>query len=140
MDVFDHLIKEHEQAKKLMEQLKEKPQKRAFEQLRAALEQHIGAEERVVYKALDRYPELHMHVLESIEEHRVAKRVLGEVGRIEPKDEKWRAKFKVLKESIEHHIEEEESTIFPKARGMMDGGQAEKLDAKYSAAEKRIAA
>ena len=140
MNVFEHLKQEHDQAKQVMEQLKAKPQKRDFEQLRKALEQHIGAEERVVYKALDQYSELHTHVLESLEEHKVAKRLLGEIGRLEPKDEKWSAKFKVLKEAIEHHIEEEEGTIFPQAQQLMGNQQAEELDSKYEEAEKKLAA
>lgn len=140
MNVFEHLIDEHDQAKQLMEQLKEKPAKREFEQLSKALEQHMGGEEKVVYKAMDKYPELHMHVLESIEEHKVARRVMGEIGRMEPKDEKWQAKFKVLKEAIEHHIEEEEGTIFPQAQQLMEPQMTEELDTKYTEAERKIAA
>jgi RNA binding exosome subunit len=140
VNVFDHLIKEHDQAKQLMEQLKEKPRKRDFEQLKQALEQHIGGEEKVVYKAMDKHPELHAHVLESIEEHRVVKRLLNEISRLEPREEKWQAKFKVLKEAVEHHVEEEEGSIFPEARELMDGEKAEELDSKYSEAEKRLAA
>jgi hemerythrin-like domain-containing protein len=140
MNVFDHLMQEHDQAKQVMERLKEKPQKRMFEQLKQALEQHIGGEERVVYKAMDKFPELHTHVLESTEEHRVAKRLLGEIDKLEPKDEKWQAKFKVLKEAIEHHIQEEEETIFPEAQRLIEPQAAQDLDVKYEEAEKKIAA
>jgi hemerythrin-like domain-containing protein len=140
MNVFDHLVQEHDQAKQVMEQLKEKPQKRMWTQLKTALEQHIGGEEQVVYKAMDKFPELHTHVLESLEEHRVAKRLLGEIDKLEPKDEKWQAKFKVLKEAVEHHIEEEEGTIFPEAQQLIDQQAAEELDSRYSEAEKKLAA
>jgi hemerythrin-like domain-containing protein len=140
MNVFEHLVQEHDQAKQVMEQLKEKPQKRMFEQLKSALEQHIGGEERVVYKAMDKFPELHAHVLESLEEHRVAKRLLGEIAKLEPRDEVWQAKFKVLKEGVEHHIQEEEETIFPEAQRLIDQQAAEDLDVKYAEAEKKIAA
>jgi hemerythrin-like domain-containing protein len=140
MNVFEHLVQEHDQAKQVMEQLKEKPQKRMFEQLKSALEQHIGGEERVVYKAMDKFPELHTHVLESLEEHRVARRLLGEIAKLELRDEVWQAKFKVLKEGVEHHIQEEEETIFPEAQRLIDQQAAEDLDVKYAEAEKKIAA
>ena len=140
MNVFEHLMQEHAQAKEIMAQLKEKPQKRMFGQLKSALEQHLGGEEKVVYKAMDKYSELHTHVLEGIEEHRVVKRVLGEIDRLEPKDEKWQAKFKVLKEAVEHHIQEEEETVFPEAQQLIDQQAAEDLDVRYSEAEKKIAA
>ena len=140
MNVFEHLTQEHDQARELMGQLKEKPQKRGFEQLRGALEQHVGGEEKVVYKALDKHPELHTHVLESIEEHRVVKRLLNEISKLEPKDEKWQAKFKVLKEAVEHHAQEEEETIFPQAQQLIDAQAAQELDTRYSEAEKKLAA
>jgi hemerythrin superfamily protein len=140
MNVFEHLVHEHGQAKQAMEQLRENPQKAGFEQLRMALQAHLGGEERVVYKAMDKYEELHTHVLESIEEHRVVKRLLGEITRLEPRDEKWLAKFKVLKESVEHHIEEEEGTIFPEAQQLMGETKTHDLDVKYSEVEKKIAA
>jgi hemerythrin-like domain-containing protein len=140
MDIYEHLKQEHDQAKQLMEQLKEKPDKRKFNELEQMLEKHIGAEEKVVYKAFDQHSELHMNVLEAREEHRVAKRVLREVSKLEPRDEKWQAKFKVLKELIEHHVEEEESSVFPKAQKMIDGKKAQELNEKYEKAEERMAA
>jgi hypothetical protein len=140
MNVFEHLVHEHRQAEQVMQQLKEKPQKRMFQQIMGALEQHLGGEEKGVYKALGKHKELHTHVLESIEEHRVVKRLLNEIAKLEPKDEVWQAKFKVLKESVEHHIQEEEGTIFPEAQRLIDQREAESLDARYSEAEKKIAA
>ena len=140
MNVFEHLVQEHGQAEQAMEQLREKPQKSGFEQLRMALEAHLGGEERVVYPAMDKYPELHMYVLESTEEHRIVRRLLGEITGLEPTAETWRAKFKVLKESIEHHIEEEEGTIFPEAQRLMDRTMIQDLDVEYSEVEKEIAA
>jgi hemerythrin superfamily protein len=140
MNVIDHLIEEHGQAKEAMAQLTDKPQKRGFDQLMKALEQHLGGEEKVVYKALDKFPELHKSVLEGIEEHRVVKRLLGEIDRLEPADEKWQAKFKVLREMVEHHIEEEEGTVFPQARKLLDASTAEDLDARYTEVEQKIAA
>jgi hemerythrin-like domain-containing protein len=140
MHVIDHLIEEHDQAKKVMQQLTDKPEKRLFEQLRNALDQHLGGEETVVYRAMDELPGLHRMVLEGVEEHRIVRRLLDEIEKLEPKDERWQAKFKVLRQNVEHHIAEEEGQVFPQARQFMDEDMAEELDVKYSEAEKRIAA
>jgi hypothetical protein len=41
---------------------------------------------------------------------------------------------------VAHHAQEEEETIFHQAQKLMDAQMAEELDAKYSEAEKRLAA
>ena len=37
-------------------------------------------------------------------------------------DETWAAKLTVMKENLEHHIEEEEDEMFKQARQVMDEG------------------
>src|SRR5205807_327709 len=52
------------------------------------------------------------------EEHHVAKLLIGELQEMQPGDDHFEAKFKVLAESVKHHIEEEESEVLPKAQEM----------------------
>ena len=54
---------------------------------------------------------------EALEEHHVVERMIKELRKMQPKDERYRAKFKVLSEIVKHHVEEEESEILPKAEG-----------------------
>lgn len=42
-------------------------------------------------------------------------------------DERWAAKLKVLKENVEHHIEEEEGEMFRKAQKIFDKQELENL-------------
>ena len=51
-------------------------------------------------------------------------------------DERWGAKLKVLQESIEHHIEEEERRMFPIARGVLDREQLHALGLRMRALRK----
>jgi len=54
-------------------------------------------------------------VLESLEEHKQVKTVLREMSRLSPSGERVKPKFKVLKDDVEHHAEEEEEgKMFPK--------------------------
>ena len=58
-------------------------------------------------------------MLEGIEEHHVADVLLKELHTVAKDNEKWGAKFSVLKESVEHHIKEEERMMFPAARAAL---------------------
>jgi hypothetical protein len=88
--------------------------------LTAELNVHELLEEKLLYPALAPHPEVREVVLEGSQEHHVADLLLKELRRMDPRDERWAAKWKVLQESIEHHIEEEERLMFPAARGVLD--------------------
>ena len=59
-------------------------------------------------------------VLEAYEEHNVVDMVMSEIEQTPLEDETWKAKFTVMKENLEHHIEEEEGEMFTKARQALD--------------------
>ncbi|MGE5293849.1 MAG: hemerythrin domain-containing protein, partial [Solirubrobacterales bacterium] len=61
---------------------------------------------------------------EAIEEHRAAKMVLSDLHEAAVDDPRWAARCKVLKELVEHHIEEEESDVFEAARQVFDEERA----------------
>ncbi|HNW37247.1 MAG TPA: hemerythrin domain-containing protein, partial [Methanosarcina vacuolata] len=46
-------------------------------------------------------------------------------------NEKWTSKINELKQSIEHHIEEEESKVFEKARNILSQEKAEEMAQQY---------
>ena len=48
-------------------------------------------------------------------------------------DETWAAKLTVMKENLEHHIEEEEGDMFKKARQVMDEAELKELGERMSA-------
>jgi len=52
---------------------------------------------------------------EALEEHHVAHTLINELKRSAGKNGRYEAKFKVLGESIKHHIKEEEGTMFSEA-------------------------
>jgi hemerythrin len=90
-----------------------------LETLTAALKVHEAIEEQILYPALEPHAESHDIVLEGYEEHHVADLIVTELRQLAKNDEKWSAKFKVLAESLAHHIEEEERKMFPTARAVL---------------------
>jgi hemerythrin-like domain-containing protein len=93
------------------------------------LNAHEHIEETVLYPALRSHPEAKDIVLEGYEEHHVADLIVKELHGLARDDEQWGPKFKVLKENIEHHIEEEEDDMFPKARGIFSREELQQLGA-----------
>jgi hemerythrin-like domain-containing protein len=72
-------------------------------------------------------------VLEGYQEHHVVDLIIGELRNLSPSDESWPAKAKVMHESLEHHIEEEEEKMFPKARKELSKEQLEELGRQMQA-------
>jgi hemerythrin-like domain-containing protein len=61
---------------------------------------------------------------------------MGELDGMEPTDERFGPKAKVMAENIEHHIEEEESEMFSKARLVFDDGELDALGERMARRKK----
>ena len=91
---------------------------RLWQEINEELTIHAEIEERLFYPAVreansDESEDL---VNEAIEEHRVVKTLLEEMSELEPGDDSFDAKMKVLRENVEHHAEEEEKEMFSQAK------------------------
>ena len=130
---------DHRRFEKLLEQgekTTERGAKRRGELLNtltAALDVHEAIEEKILYPALKPHAEAHDIVLEGYQEHHVADLIVRELHQLARDDEKWGAKFKVLKENIAHHIEEEERNMFPTARAVLTNDELNDLGVRMQA-------
>jgi hemerythrin HHE cation binding domain-containing protein len=93
---------------------------------------HELVEEKILYPALKAHPEARDIVLEGYQEHHIADVLTQELHTLPADDERWGAKFKVLKESLEHHIQEEEGDMFRKARGIFSREDLQALGAQMA--------
>lgn len=80
------------------------------------LKVHTQVEEEILYPALYEALDASDLVDEAIVEHATAKALIEQIESMVGSDELYDAKVMVLSEYIEHHVEEEEKEIFPKAR------------------------
>lgn len=83
-----------------------------------ALTIHTQIEEEIFYpavRAAGKDTEEDM-VDEAVVEHASAKDLIAQLEQMQPEDDLYDAKVKVLGELIDHHVEEEEDEMFPKAR------------------------
>jgi hypothetical protein len=100
--------------------------------LTAELDLHERLEEHLLYPALQAHAEAKAIVLEGYQEHHVADLIVKELNALATDDAQWGAKFTVLKENIEHHIEEEEGEMFRTARAVMTRDELQRLGAQMA--------
>lgn len=133
MDAIKLLKQDHEAVKKILKQLEDsseeavKTRERLFTKLEHDFRVHEEMEEKVFYPAMKSHEKLKDIVMEGYEEHHVADVVLREMEKVDFSQEKWTAKLAVLKENIEHHIEEEEGEMFKKAQQEFEKEELERL-------------
>jgi hemerythrin-like domain-containing protein len=135
MNPIELLKNDHDEVKELFKQY-EKAGDNAlskklalFEQIRDALTVHMDIEETIFYPAVKavRDEKVKDEVREADEEHHVVKLLLAELGKMNLSDEQFDAKLTVLKENVEHHIEEEEDELLPDAEKKLSSELLEQL-------------
>lgn len=90
--------------------------KKIADQICLELTVHAQVEEEIFYPAV-RDPIKDDDLMdEAIVEHASAKELIAQISEMDPGDDLYDAKVKVLSEQIDHHVEEEEDEMFPKVR------------------------
>lgn len=137
MDGFELLKQDHDRVKRLCDELDEantlERRRQLFAEIEGEIRLHEECEEKVLYPTLRDHPKLKDIVLEGYQEHHVVDLILGELRNLSPSDETWPAKAKVMHESLEHHIEEEEEKMFPKARKEMSEDEIKEVGRQMQA-------
>ncbi|HVG25908.1 MAG TPA: hemerythrin domain-containing protein [Thermoanaerobaculia bacterium] len=109
-------------------------------QIEQELQVHTQIEEEIFYPAYrdaGRKKDDQTMYYEAVEEHNVVKAFLPEAkGGANKEAEK--AKAKVLKELVEHHAEEEEKEMFPRARQVMERDELRELGERMAARKKEL--
>jgi predicted DNA-binding protein len=142
MDALALLKADHDKVKKLLTDLDSttergvKTREELFARIKSELTVHEIIEEEIFYPALKDHPRARDIVLEGYEEHHVVDVLLGELEGLDVADETWGAKAKVMKENVEHHIEEEEGEMFSHAREVFDREELVELGDRMAARKK----
>ena len=105
------------------------------------LEVHTAIEEEVFYPAVTECSdEIHELVTEGLQEHHVVDTLIEEAKGLDPANETWGAKLKVMIENVEHHAGEEEEDMFPLVRKALDANAREELGARMEARKRQLGA
>lgn len=132
MEIYTALKTDHKTVRKILSQIEETSEASSakrislLQKLKDALVPHARAEEVVLYDRMKKSTEKDADRLayEGYEEHALADHLLEELESVDPADKKWSALMSILRENLEHHIKEEESEIFKKAKKSFDRSTA----------------
>jgi hemerythrin-like domain-containing protein len=146
MNVFQLLKEDHKEVAKMMNRLEEttenavKTREELFVELKKELDVHAFVEETYLYPLLKDVGDTKKITMEAYEEHRLVKILLEELDDLAKDAEEWGPKFKVLKENVEHHVEEEEGELFKKAQKVLGDDKAEVLGAEIATEKAKLKA
>ena len=133
MNALTMLEDDHRKMRGLLDELESttergvKTREELYATIKGELTVHEIIEEEIFYPALKEHPKAEDIVLEAYEEHHVVDLVMAELEGLPVDDETWGAKAKVMKENVEHHMEEEEGEMFKQARSVFDRAELEEL-------------
>ncbi|MFK3789701.1 MULTISPECIES: hemerythrin domain-containing protein [Pseudomonas] len=136
MNAIDLLKTDHEKVKSILEQLSEstdravKKRTELLEKLEMEVTIHTQLEEQILYPAFKAAggKEQEEMYYEAKEEHRtVDSLVLPDLKNTDPTKPEFAGRVKVVKELLEHHIEEEETEMFVQAKKLLGKSKLEEL-------------
>lgn len=136
MNAIDLLKADHEKVKGILSQLSEstdralKKRVDLLDKLEMEITIHTQLEEQILYPAFKEAggKEEDEMYYEAKEEHRtVDSLVLPDLKNTDPSTPEFAGRVKVVKELLEHHIEEEETEMFPKAKKLLGKAKLDEL-------------
>ena len=137
MDAIALLKQDHEKVRGLLAELAdttnraEKTRTELLGKIATEIKVHATIEEEIFYpafKAVGAKADDGKMFFEAMEEHRAAgDLVLPDLLKTDVHSDQFGGRAKVLKELIEHHANEEEQDMFPRARELMDKAQLVEL-------------
>lgn len=145
MDAIEMLERQHKEVEAMFKKYDglgdkaTKTKQELFDQIADALAVHATIEEKHFYPAV-KAKRTEDILLESLEEHLGIKRVIADLLKIGASDETFDAKMKVLKEQVEHHVEEERKDMFPKVKKLIDKAELASIAEAMQSTMKKLEA
>lgn len=134
MEIYELLKKDHRTVQDLFKRIESTMDERGalMDEIDQELRAHSEAEDAVFYAYLETQDETREMILEGREKHKIVTQLLDELTGLDTEDEEFSAKLKVLKELVEHHVEEEENEMFKEARKVIDKDLAADLGERFT--------
>ena len=142
MDAFELLMNDHQKVSEIFDRMESGEgslRRELFPRLKQELDVHAHVEETILYPALKEREETRELATHAYAEHNEVKQLLDELqaGLTGADDAAWGAKLLKLRQSVEHHVQEEEGTMFTRARTALDEEQIAHLGRRMTEAKQQ---
>src|SRR5690348_15369493 len=141
VEALNFLKKQHREVEALFKKAltTEEPTERMslFKLIDRDLRLHSIIEEEIFYPELKRRVEKsdeRLEVAEAYEEHGLVKITIESLEKLDPAGEQYRAKLVVLGDLVQHHVDEEEGTMFKMAHHYFDKAELEEIGSRLEEA------
>ncbi len=136
MNIFEALRADHERQRELVDRLVQTEgasdeRRRLFEQLKAELEAHAGAEERCFYVPLMEEDLTQDQARHSVAEHQELDDFVEQLDDYDMSGPQWIQTAKELAHRLTHHLDEEEHEVFQVAGKALTETEKTELAASY---------
>lgn len=143
MAIYDALMKDHDKVTGLVNELVMLEEgsgdhSSLISQIRDELIPHARAEETVLYNSLRSLDEAKDIVMHAYKEHIEAETLLRALQLKDKVDMHWRATAQKLRESVRHHIDEEEGRVFNVARQLFTDEEADMMEEAFETLKPEI--
>ena len=134
MDIFTVLKNDHRDAKDLFEKIlkEEEIDEGKVNTLCTALTIHMELEEKLFYPVLQGYKETSELIEEAFLEHAEAKKLIRGLKKEGLDNADLKVKCEMLQLAINHHVDEEEGEVFPKAKKVLSTDEIQTIAQEFT--------
>jgi hemerythrin superfamily protein len=131
MDGISLLKNDHERVNEIFRNFEKGGNSQQFQQLFQELKQelqvHSELEKRIFYPTIEKYPDLAGLVQEAYKEHAQVEQALSRISQMDNTTSEWSQEMTQLMHDVQHHVQEEETEMFPKVRQVMEDRALDEL-------------
>jgi hemerythrin-like domain-containing protein len=137
-NAIDFLTHEHRETDEKLARLAQQPDQALLDETAMELRVHLEIEEEVLYPFIrDEVPEGESLMDEAEEEHDEARQALQKVTQAELGSPQFTEALMELTKGVRHHVEEEETKVFPKLRQTVSEARLEEFGAELEQAHEQ---
>ena len=139
--IVDHIKKDHQKTNEQLMELEKRVQGRpssanpVFAPMKKELLGHMMAEEKLLYPLLEQ--EMKQQIQDAIKEHNEVREHLEHLTAGNMPEDEWARHLQMMKQGIQHHVQEEESKILPAAQRVLGDEKLRELGPQFEQMEKQ---